>query len=1082
MAHIDVRFSQGSSLQLEGALANLAVHRESSSTSTESFTVDYSTTDLTASSGSDYTSTSGTLTFAVGQNIQYISVNILADSAVDPSETFYVNLSNLQTSNNATTSNISLASHLAIIVDQSGVSQNPTTPTKSPASAVPGTPSNINVRFVPGSSYYMEGATFSLAVEREDGSSNKAFSIDYNTSDVTAAAGADYNGAIGTLSFSQNENVKYISITILTDSVAEPFEYFHVSLSNFQCSDSNITHEITLSPHTGIIIGSGSGTPDASATPTVTLTIQDIILPISAPNVVLIDGKCYYNTSLELALPDVIKSYTGDFSDCEDCEDSISTPTVSVTPTLRTPTPTLTSTPDDSRNVQGYDSCDPPVQGFEECYPTPTKSPICGSSSDPNCTPTKSPICGSSSDPNCTPTKSPICGSSSDPNCTPTKTLTPTESPLCGSSSDPNCTPTKTLTPTESPLCGSSSDPNCTPTVTSTPAEPNTLRGLYKINPPIAGGCVTLFDQYQMLQSKTTTSSEPYNFEFTIPFDSSKIYRVEVCHAQYTDIQWEGSIVFTYPGQEYAINLPSADQPATATFTHDCPCPPTPTTSVSVTKTPLTPTLSPPSSPTRTRLYGGGFSGCALPTIKVAIAPGIDDPTPSNASLIHGISGLHYEFIVDGGSVGNIYAGNDLFPKVSLVNSIQLGMLPAPREYIFDLTLVPSTHPFSILDRRQARALVETPTVTVTKTDYDYSWFTPTLTPKTETVSKTSTPFTVTPTLTRTPTQHTHAYLENISATEVNGGFYGGEVKLTITYDVIVNDFPLSYRCVNHGFMGTGALGSGSTPWSIGYQALRYNPSCDDTHFDWAYYSMCSSGQDQSPSAPSIIAAVDIVSASGSRGIGDDSGISSSGVYQLDIVNNAGWKDCDNSGYSNQEHCKTELFEDAPCYEFSHNGAYSEPRDPPYVISGSGDSCETCEGCGIVYFTGLPSVTVSASTINSNREICNGEEYAGGDITISADGVYTSSTGSTASGYGGFHYRHTATDPYSNFVGYFYLVRGGPDFRWEVQFKPTMFGSDCYSSTHSETHTDVASTQSEAWGCPHEYSFGSGVEITCLSC
>jgi hypothetical protein len=493
--------------------------------------------------------------------------------------------------------------------------------------------------------------------------------------------------------------------------------------------------------------------------------------------------------------------------------------------------------------------------------------------------------------------------------------------------------------------------------------------------------------------------------------------------------------------------------------------------------------------------YGGGSSQCAMETIKVAVLPGVDDTTPSNASLIHGISGLHYEFVVDGSnpissSFGDwdIYAGNDLFPSVSLENSIQLGMLTSPREYIFDLTLVPSTHPFSILDRRQARALVETPTVTVTvtKTDHDYSWFTPTLTPKTETVSKTPTPFTVTPTLTRTPTQHTHAYLENISATEVNGGFYGGKVKLTVTYDVIANDFPLSYRCVNHGFMGTGALGSGSAPWSFGYEALRYNPSCDITHYDWAYYSKCPSpeGQDQSPSAPSVIAAVDIVDGDGSRRYPVSS------VLKLDIVTSTGWTNCkpdvpggnvtSNPGAHN---CDTQLFEDIPCYEPASTGPYSEPRDPPYVIAGSGDSCETCEGCGIVYITGLPSVTITSSTINSNRETCNGEEYTGGDVTINPDGVYSTSTGSTASGYGQFHYRHTATDPYNNFIGYFYLVRGNPNNgAWEVQFKPTMFGSDCYTSTHSETHTDVATTQTEAWGCPHEHSFGEGVEITCLSC
>jgi alpha-tubulin suppressor-like RCC1 family protein len=135
--------------------------------------------------------------------------------------------------------------------------------------------------------------------------------------------------------------------------------------------------------------------------------------------------------------------------------------------------------------------------------------------------------------------------------------------------------------------------------------EPNILRGLYKFNPPIAGGCVTLSDQTQMLQSVTTTSSEPYNFEFIIPFDSSKIYTVTICHPQYTDIEGEESVNFTYPGEERTVILPIADQPATATFTHDCSCPPTPTRSVTPTIS-VTPTVS--------------VSPVATPTVSVTLS------------------------------------------------------------------------------------------------------------------------------------------------------------------------------------------------------------------------------------------------------------------------------------------------------------------------------------------------------------------------------------------------------------------------------------------------------------------------------
>jgi glucose/arabinose dehydrogenase len=58
-------------------------------------TVDFATSDGTASAGSDYTATtSGTVSFAVGQLTQTISIPILNDTVAEPDETFSVTLSN----------------------------------------------------------------------------------------------------------------------------------------------------------------------------------------------------------------------------------------------------------------------------------------------------------------------------------------------------------------------------------------------------------------------------------------------------------------------------------------------------------------------------------------------------------------------------------------------------------------------------------------------------------------------------------------------------------------------------------------------------------------------------------------------------------------------------------------------------------------------------------------------------------------------------------------------------------------------------------------------------------------------------
>lgn len=60
----------------------------------EPVTVDYATADGTATAGSDYTAVSGTLTFAPGQTVQEVRVPITGDGAVEPNESFFVNLSN----------------------------------------------------------------------------------------------------------------------------------------------------------------------------------------------------------------------------------------------------------------------------------------------------------------------------------------------------------------------------------------------------------------------------------------------------------------------------------------------------------------------------------------------------------------------------------------------------------------------------------------------------------------------------------------------------------------------------------------------------------------------------------------------------------------------------------------------------------------------------------------------------------------------------------------------------------------------------------------------------------------------------
>ncbi|HTQ50185.1 MAG TPA: protease pro-enzyme activation domain-containing protein [Candidatus Acidoferrales bacterium] len=60
----------------------------------QTITVDYATTDGTASAGTDYIATNGTVTFSPGTTNQTIAVVVIGNTFVEPNKTFFVNLSN----------------------------------------------------------------------------------------------------------------------------------------------------------------------------------------------------------------------------------------------------------------------------------------------------------------------------------------------------------------------------------------------------------------------------------------------------------------------------------------------------------------------------------------------------------------------------------------------------------------------------------------------------------------------------------------------------------------------------------------------------------------------------------------------------------------------------------------------------------------------------------------------------------------------------------------------------------------------------------------------------------------------------
>jgi subtilisin family serine protease len=197
----DVSVVEGNS---GSSLASFAVTLSSASTS--SVTVNYATANGTATVVSDYNSSSGSLSFAPGETAKTISVVILGDLAVEPNETFFVNLSG------ASNANISDSSGLGTIInDDAALSIS-----IDDSSAV----ENLQYMFF---TVNLSSAVLSTVT------------VNYATANGTARGtgnSRDFFHASGTLTFAPGETLKTISISLQNDSLVEGNEFFYMKLSS----------------------------------------------------------------------------------------------------------------------------------------------------------------------------------------------------------------------------------------------------------------------------------------------------------------------------------------------------------------------------------------------------------------------------------------------------------------------------------------------------------------------------------------------------------------------------------------------------------------------------------------------------------------------------------------------------------------------------------------------------------------------------------------------------------------------------------------------------------------------------------
>jgi CSLREA domain-containing protein len=174
-------------------------------------TVPFSTADQTATGGGscttgvDYQTTVGTVTFPPGQTSQPITVPLCGDTGVEPNEMFAVNL--------GTPTNAGLGDGQGV-----GTIQNDDTA---------GT-----LAFSAATTQVAESAgTVALTVQRTGGAAS-GVTVQFATANGSATAGQDYATTTGTLTFGAGESSKTIVVSILADGLVEPDETFTVVLSN----------------------------------------------------------------------------------------------------------------------------------------------------------------------------------------------------------------------------------------------------------------------------------------------------------------------------------------------------------------------------------------------------------------------------------------------------------------------------------------------------------------------------------------------------------------------------------------------------------------------------------------------------------------------------------------------------------------------------------------------------------------------------------------------------------------------------------------------------------------------------------
>jgi len=314
-------------------------------TSSGDITIEYTTSSGTATDGTDYTGTTGTLTIPAGQTTGVVTVPITDDTTDEVTETATITLGNPV----GATLNADTTSADFVITDNDGPEIWFSDPSVGDSTA-----GNVTVGESDGN------ATFTVTLSE---ASVEDVTVEYATGSGTATNGTDYTGTTGTLTLSAGVTTGTIVVPITTDATDESDETATLTLSNpNNATIGDATSDLVITDDDAtpaISISDGTTTEGGTATFTASLTnpsSEDITVEYESSSGTATNGSDFTAVTETLTISAGETTATFDVVTTADAKDELDeTGTVTLSnptnATISDNTADLVITDDDTANI-----------------------------------------------------------------------------------------------------------------------------------------------------------------------------------------------------------------------------------------------------------------------------------------------------------------------------------------------------------------------------------------------------------------------------------------------------------------------------------------------------------------------------------------------------------------------------------------------------------------------------------------------------------------------------------------------------------------------------------------------------------